>query len=111
MQSAAVPCTGNGIKRTAASALLSDSSSNSSSTGGSNDGGTCSHTQSNAESPPPPEKRSFIVVESPIKLDTISSAVSCLVFLHFFFGLTCICNYLNLITKGGFGHKSVEDTE
>lgn len=70
MQSAAVPCTGNGIKRTAASAL-SSSPSPTSSTSNQND----SHSHTQSESPPPPEKRSFIVVESPIKLETISSAV------------------------------------
>lgn len=69
MQSAAVPCTGNGIKRTAANALSSPSPTSSSSS----HQNELSHQQS--DSPPPPEKRSFIVVESPIKLETISSSV------------------------------------
>ncbi|RNA44393.1 E3 ubiquitin- ligase Bre1 isoform X2 [Brachionus plicatilis] len=66
MHSAAVPCPGNGIKRTAANALSSPSPTSSSS----------SHQNEHQQSisPPPPEKRSFIVVESPIKLDTISSS-------------------------------------
>lgn len=74
MQSAAVPCTSNsnGIKRTAANALLSDSSQ----TGSSNNSDINSRMNQSSDSPPPPEKRSFIVVESPLKLETIASAVS-----------------------------------
>ena len=73
MQSAAVPCTSNGIKRTAANALDSSSSVNNETTKSETNNHrnkTCS------ESPPPPEKRSFIVIESPLKLETIASAVN-----------------------------------
>ncbi len=72
MQSAAVPCTSNGMKRTAANALLTESET---------DTNPVKHqhndykSETDATSPPPPEKRSFIVVESPLKLDTIDSAV------------------------------------
>jgi hypothetical protein len=76
MQSAAVPSTSNGIKRTAASALLNESGTNNGSN--SNDGNESHTSLSNSQSisPPPPEKRSFIVVDTPIKLDTIDSAVN-----------------------------------
>ena len=68
--SVAVSSTGNGVKRSAAS-LDSDQPAQQQ-----------QHQQSMVDktesemSPPPPEKRSFIVVESPLKLGTISSAVS-----------------------------------
>lgn len=76
MQSAAVPCTSNGMKRTAANALLTESESDVNSYKQHNDYKTTDKDNSSqAISPPPPEKRSFIVVESPLKLDTIDSAV------------------------------------
>lgn len=96
MQSAAVPCTSNGIKRTAANALDSNSSSSTScSSETSSKAENTNHRARNAafkpneESPPPPEKRSFIVIESPLKLETIASAVSTLEFMFFF------CNLFN----------------
>jgi hypothetical protein len=75
--SAAVPCTSNGIKRTAANAHLSDSSGANSGSAHSADNHhkSMSHSNSQSISPPPPEKRSFIVIESPLKLETIASAV------------------------------------
>lgn len=76
MQSATtVACSGNGIKRTASSALADAPSPSSS--GGGTGAGTSSNVmmmKEEADSPPPPEKRSFIVIESPIKLETVSSA-------------------------------------
>lgn len=76
MQSAAVPCTSNGMKRTAANALLTESESDVNLIKQHNDYKTTdTDNSSHAISPPPPEKRSFIVVESPLKLDTIDSAV------------------------------------
>lgn len=77
MQSAAVPCTSIGMKRTAASALLTDTSgaSSNSSQHSKYDQHTGMDQKSQSISPPPPEKRSFIVIESPLKLDTIDSAV------------------------------------
>jgi hypothetical protein len=95
MHPAAVPCTGNGIKRTAASALLSESTAasttvnNNNNNNSNNNLGTShdnsSHGHESESSPPPPEKRSFIVIESPIKLDTISSAVGLIFALFSFF--------------------------
>ncbi len=75
MQSAAVPCTSNsnGIKRTAASALLTESTTSQQSN---NESDLTRRMNQSSDSPPPPEKRSFIVVESPLKLETIASAVS-----------------------------------
>jgi len=76
MQPAAVPCTSNGMKRTAASALDSGASSTNTSQSNKYDQHTGHMDQkSQSISPPPPEKRSFIVIESPLKLDTIDSAV------------------------------------
>lgn len=68
-----------GLKRPAASLdadLVADGSNNNSS--GMAHSSSVSHPDaelSSSSSPPPPEKRSFIVVESPIKLGAISSAV------------------------------------
>ena len=90
MQSTAVPCTSNGIKLTAANALLSDSSQK-------ND---YSSNKSNSQSvsPPPPEKRSFIVIESPLKLETIASAVNFNSFNYLMF----IIHYITIIIIGRF---------
>lgn len=83
--SAAVPCTSNGIKRSATNALLSDTSSTSGGSGlnSSEYFNLNKSTSSQSISPPPPEKRSFIVIESPLKLETIASAVFfLLIFLY-----------------------------
>jgi hypothetical protein len=72
--SAAVSNTGNGIKRSAASL---DSEQHQTGNSNNTDGST-SMLNDPESSPPPPEKRSFIVVESPLKLGTISSAVNIL---------------------------------
>ena len=77
MQSAAaVPCTSssNGIKRTAANASFSDQQASSATQSLDQNNANSSSTAS--DSPPPPNKRQFIVVESPLKLETIASSVS-----------------------------------
>jgi hypothetical protein len=83
MQTACVPGTSgsNGIKRSAASAQLSDTHAHSlqaTTTNTNLNSGKMNNNLSfnNSISPPPPEKRSYIVVESPLKLDTIESAVN-----------------------------------
>ena len=85
MQSGAVSNTSNSMKRTAAAALYNESGthSNNYSHGNkynSSDGHSSNDTKNQSLSPSPPEKRSFIVVESPLKLDTIDSAVNILLF-------------------------------
>jgi hypothetical protein len=91
--SAAVSNTGNGIKRSAAS-LDSEQQQQQA---GANDGST-SMLNDSESSPPPPEKRSFIVVESPLKLGTISSAVS----VHVYFK-----NFMFILQKITFLFKIV----
>ena len=69
MQSAAVPCTSNGgLKRTAANALASTDSTPATTFPPNHNNNRTMSTS------PPPEKRSFIVIESPLKLGTIASA-------------------------------------
>lgn len=85
MHSGAVSNTSNSMKRTAAAALYNETGTHSQGNKyNSSDGHSSSDTKNQSLSPSPPEKRSFIVVESPLKLDTIDSAVIILLFQYNF---------------------------
>jgi E3 ubiquitin-protein ligase BRE1 len=76
MQSAAtLPCNSNGgIKRTASNSVAESTTTTSTSNSEHVLSNQAHSIDQDRTTSPPPEKRSFIVVESPIKLDTISSA-------------------------------------
>jgi E3 ubiquitin-protein ligase BRE1 len=76
MQSAAtLPCNSNGgIKRTASNSVAESTTSTNTVNSEHSISNQSNSIDQDRTTSPPPEKRSFIVVESPIKLDTISSA-------------------------------------